>query len=61
MENRIFNEQNGLWYELLGDYYLPCLALSDEEQVGNWVMGTVTFEVSERTSQGYILQSADKR
>ncbi len=27
MENRIYNEQNGLWYELQGEYYLPCLAL----------------------------------
>lgn len=33
MENRIYNEQNGLWYELQNDYYLPCLARSDEEQV----------------------------
>ena len=38
MENRIYNEQNGLWYELQGDYYIPCLALPDEEQVeiGLW-------------------------
>ncbi len=38
MENRIYNEQNGLWYELKGDYYIPCLALPDEEQVeiGIW-------------------------
>ena len=38
MENRIYNEQNGLWYELQGDYYIPCLALPDEEQVeiGIW-------------------------
>ena len=33
MENRIYNEQNGLWYELQGDYYIPCLALPDEKQV----------------------------
>ena len=38
MENRIYNGQNGLWYELQGDYYIPCIALSDEEQVeiGVW-------------------------
>ena len=38
MENRIYNEQNGLWYELQGDYYLPCLALPNEDQVeiGIW-------------------------
>lgn len=31
MENRIYNEQNGLWYELQGDYYLPCVTLPEEE------------------------------
>lgn len=32
MENRIYSEQNWLWYELHGDYYIPCLALPDEKQ-----------------------------
>lgn len=38
MENRIHNEQNGLWYELQGDYYIPCLTIPDEEQseIGVW-------------------------
>lgn len=38
MEKYIYNEQNGLWYELQGDYYLPCLKLSDESEVyiGIW-------------------------
>ena len=38
MEKYIYNEQNGLWYELQGDYYLPCLKLSEEEAVhiGIW-------------------------
>lgn len=33
-----FDENNGLWYELQGDYYLPCLNLPEEEQVhiGIW-------------------------
>ena len=25
MRNRIYDENNGLWYERQGDYYLPCL------------------------------------
>lgn len=35
---RIYDEQNGLWYELQGDYYLPCLSLPEEKQkpVGIW-------------------------
>lgn len=38
MEKYIFDEKNGLWYELQDDYYLPCLKLPEEEQqpVGIW-------------------------
>ena len=32
MDKYIFDEKNGLWYELQGDYYLPCLKLPEEEQ-----------------------------
>ena len=31
MEKYIYNEQNGLWYELQGDYYIPCLVLDEED------------------------------
>ena len=38
MEKQNYDEQNGLWYELHGDYYLPCLTVPIEEQrsVGVW-------------------------
>lgn len=38
MEKYIFDERNGLWYELQGDYYIPCLKLPEEEQrpIGVW-------------------------
>lgn len=38
MQKQIFDEKNGLWYELHGDYYLPCLTVPLEEQrpVGVW-------------------------
>ena len=38
MEKYKFDERNGLWYELQGDYYLPCLKLPEEEQthIGIW-------------------------
>ena len=38
MEKVIYDEKNGLWYELLGDYYIPCLKLPEEEQqpIGIW-------------------------
>ena len=38
MDKYIFNENNSLWYELVGDYYFPCLAVPAEEKqsVGVW-------------------------
>ncbi len=31
MDKYIFDESNGLWYELQGDYYIPFLILPEEE------------------------------
>ena len=31
MDRYIYDEKNGLWYELQGDYYLPCLKLLENE------------------------------
>ena len=38
MDKYIYNEKNGLWYELQGDYYRPCLKLPKEESrhIGIW-------------------------
>ena len=38
MEKYIFEARNGLWYDLQGDYYLPCVKLPEGEQqpVGLW-------------------------
>ena len=38
MDKYIYNEINGLWFELQGDYYLPCLKLPEEPEVhiGIW-------------------------
>ena len=39
MEKYIYNEQNGLWYELQDDYYIPCLELpaeKEERHIGVW-------------------------
>ena len=39
MEQYIYSEQNGLWYELRGDYYIPCLKLpaqKEERHIGVW-------------------------
>ncbi len=38
MEKYVYDESNGLWYELQGDYYFPCLSLPEEEEqpIGLW-------------------------
>ena len=38
MDNRIYDERNGLWYAKQGDYYLPELALPSEKEkpIGIW-------------------------
>ena len=39
MEKYIYNDRNGLWYELQGDYYIPCLELPAEKEdrhIGIW-------------------------
>ena len=39
MDKYIYDEKNGLWYELQGDYYLPCLKLPEEVEVHIGVWG----------------------
>ena len=38
MDKYIYDESNGLWYELQGDYYFPCLTITEEKQrsIGVW-------------------------
>ena len=36
MDKFIYDECNSLWYELYGDYYLPCLTVPETKPVGVW-------------------------
>ena len=39
MEKYIYDESNSLWYELQGDYYIPCFTLPTEKEhkpIGLW-------------------------
>lgn len=38
MEKYIYDNSNGLWYELQGNYYIPCLVLpeTEERHIGIW-------------------------
>lgn len=39
MDKHIYNEQNGLWYELQGNYYLPCLKYPEKPEIHTSVSG----------------------
>lgn len=39
MDKYIFNETSGLWYELVGGYYFPCLTVPAEEEQSVGVLG----------------------
>ena len=36
MEKYIYDESNGLWYELHCDYFLPCLTVPESKPIGVW-------------------------
>ena len=53
MEKYIYDENNGLWYELQGDYYIPCLKLPDEEQVEIGIWGQRHLEYIKHHRKGF--------
>ena len=48
MEKVIYDEKNGLWYELQSDYYIPCLKLPEKERqpIGVWGQRRLRYTVS---------------
>lgn len=36
MDRYMFDEKNGLWYELVGEIYFPCLTAPDAGELGPW-------------------------
>ena len=36
MDQYIYEETNGLWYERRGDYYFPCLTAEEAPPIGVW-------------------------
>ena len=53
MEKYIYDESNGLCYELHGDYYIPCLKLPDEEQVEIGIWGQRHLEYIKHHRNGF--------
>ena len=62
MKKFIFDENNGLWYELQGDYYIPCLKLPEEEQkeIGIWGMRHLDYIKQYRKATYNRLQTEHK-
>ena len=50
MGKHIFDESNGLWYELQGDYYIPCLTVpaKEERPIGIWGQRHLRYIKQER-------------
>lgn len=50
MEKTIYDESNGLWYELRSDYYIPCLAVPAQEErpIGIWGRRHLQYIKTER-------------
>lgn len=50
MEKYIFDKSNGLWYELQGDYYIPCLTVPAEKEkpIGIWGQRYLRYIKTER-------------
>ena len=49
MDKYIYDNSNGLWYELQGDYYIPCLELpseKEEQSIVIWGSGVRGISVS---------------
>ena len=49
-EKYVYDESNGLWYELQGDYYIPCLTIPTEEErpIGMWGQCHLRYIKTER-------------
>ena len=49
-EKTIYDENNGLWYELRGDYYIPCLTVPAQEErpIGIWGQRHLRYIKTER-------------
>lgn len=62
LEKYIFDKSNGLWYELNGDYYLPCFILPEVEtkEIGVWGMRHEDYIKSRRKATYNRLQTEGK-
>ena len=62
MEKYIFDEGNGLWYELQGDYYIPYLTVPAQEErpIGIWGQRHLRYIKTERNALYTELLTSDR-
>ena len=62
MDKYIYNEKNGLWHELQGDYYLLCLKLPEERMAYIGILGQrhLRYLKQYHRVRYYILLTSDK-
>lgn len=62
MEKVIYDEKNGLWYELQGDYYIPCLKVPEQKEkpIGIWGQRRLRYLKQHRKVLYYNLLTSGK-
>ena len=62
MDKYIYDDKNGLWYELQGDYYIPCLILPAEKEqpIGLWGQRHLRYLKEYRRSTYITLPSSGR-
>ena len=61
MEKFIYDKNNGLWYELQGDYYIPCLTVPAQETKPIGIWGTAALAIYQEGTQSLVYGTADQR
>ena len=61
MEKHIYGQNNGLCYELQGDYYILCLMLDAEDIQLTWNVGQKASAVHQGASSGAAHHAATLR
>ena len=62
MDKYIYDDKNDLWYELQGDYYIPCLILPAEKEqpIGLWGQRHLRYLKEHRRSTYTTLLTSGK-
>ena len=61
MNKYIYDESNGLWYELQRDYYIPCLTLPAEKEKLREEKQGVTAQITELRRRLKYAAAIEKR